>query len=189
MTTAKRRPAKTTEVPIGSIRVGRRFRRDVGDLTGLAESIDEIGLLHAVVISPDKKLVAGFRRLKACKQLGWKKIPVRVVDLERLVEGEFAENVHRKDFTLSEIAAIAKRLRPIVEKRARERQLGGLKRGNGRPVGQNLPNGKNGKSRDIIARCVGISGTTLEKIEAIVEAAEENPAQAEIWWPNPYGVA
>jgi len=40
----------TTEVPIGSIRVGKRFRRDVGDLTGLAAN--EIGLLHACLRPP-----------------------------------------------------------------------------------------------------------------------------------------
>ena len=41
--------------------------------------------------------------------------------------------------------------------------------------GQNAHNGNNGKSRDIIAGYVGISGTTLEKVEAVVKAAEENP--------------
>jgi DNA modification methylase len=40
-----------------------------------------------------------------------------------------------------------------------------------------LHNGENGKSRDVIARYVGISGVTLEKIEAIVEAAEEHPEE------------
>jgi len=30
-------------------------------------------------------------------------------------------------------------------------------------------------SREIIVRCVGISKVTLEKVEAIMEAAEEDP--------------
>lgn len=176
MATKKRRSQSPTETAIRLIRVGRRFRKDIGDLTSLIESISEIGLLHPVVVTPDNKLIAGARRLQACKKLGWKKIPVRVVDLDQIVEGEFSENTCRKDFTLSEVAAIAKRLRPIVEKRAHERRIGGLKRGgNGRPVGKTLPNGEKGKSRDVIARYVGISGTQLEKIEAIVEASEDNP--------------
>lgn len=165
----------TTEILITSIKVGTRTRKDVGDLASLTESIAEIGLLHSVVVSPDRKLIAGFRRLKACKKLKWKKIPVRIVDLERIVEGEFAENVCRKDFTLSEIAAIARKLRPVAEKRAHERRVSGLKQGNSRPVGQNCPNGENGKTRDIVARYCGVSGTTLEKVETIVEAAEGNP--------------
>jgi DNA modification methylase/ParB-like chromosome segregation protein Spo0J len=166
-----------TELLISSIRVGKRFRTDLGDLDSLAESIQDIGLLHPVVISPDRTLIAGFRRLRACKGLGWKRIPVRVVDLEQVIEGEFAENACRKNFTLSEIAAIARKLRPVIEAKAHERQASGLKRGKNGSVGKNLHNGQRGKSRDIIARHVGISGVTLEKIEAIVEAAEEDPKQ------------
>lgn len=175
MATTAKRPEPIAELPISSIKAGKRHRKDLGDVKALAASIEEIGLLHAVVVTPDRRLVAGLRRLKACKRLGWKTIPVRVVDLDRVIEGEFAENACRKDFTLSEIAAIAKQLRPIVEKRARERQVSGLNRGADRPVGQNAHNGATGKSRDIIGRYVGLSGTTLEKVEQIVQAAEEDP--------------
>ena len=139
------------ELPVASIRVGTRTRKDLGDLNSLAENISEVGLLHPVVVTSDNRLIAGLRRLKACKKLGWTTIPVRVLDLERIVEGEFAENVCRKNFTLSEVAAIAKKLRPLVERRARMRQVACLKRGNGSPVGKSLPNGENGKSRDIVA--------------------------------------
>ena len=178
-TATLRRPRNSnqpaTELPIASIRIGTRTRKDLGNLASLAENIAEIGLLQPVVVTPDGRLIAGVRRIQACKKLGWKTIPVRVVDLECVVEGEFAENVFRKDFTLSEIAAIAKRLRPIVEKRARQRQILPLKQGTSDPVVQILPNGEKGRSRDIIARYVGVSGVTLEKIEAVVDAAEENP--------------
>ncbi|CAN5537221.1 hypothetical protein BH11PLA2_BH11PLA2_16350 [soil metagenome] len=162
-----------TELPIKSIKVGKRFRRDLGDIDTLAESIrDGPGLLQPIVITPDYKLIAGFRRLTACKKLGWKTIPVRVVDLAQVVEGEFAENACRKNFTLSEVAAIARKLRPVIEAKAQARKLSGL---NG-TARKTLPDdGPKGKSRDIIARCVGISGVTLEKVEAIVDAAEEDP--------------
>jgi hypothetical protein len=33
-------PTKDTQIPVASIRVGKRFRRDLGDLTTLMESID-----------------------------------------------------------------------------------------------------------------------------------------------------
>jgi len=92
--------------------------------------------------------------------------------LEQVVEGEFAENACRKNFALSEVAAIARKLRPVIEAKAKARKLSGLN-GNLRPT---LPHdGLKGKSRDIIARCVGVSGVTLEKVEAIVAAAEEDP--------------
>src|SRR6516162_8097907 len=58
-------------IPIDSIRVGPRHRRDMGDIAGLAASIAELGLLHPVVIRPDGFLIAGERRLRAARKLGW----------------------------------------------------------------------------------------------------------------------
>ena len=45
--------------PISAIQVGKRHRKDLGDIRALARSIQEIGLLHPVVIRPDRKLIAG----------------------------------------------------------------------------------------------------------------------------------
>jgi hypothetical protein len=33
-------------IPIDSIKIGSRFRKDLGDIASLAEDIREIGLLH-----------------------------------------------------------------------------------------------------------------------------------------------
>ena len=55
------------------------YRHDLGDLQGLAKSIREFGLLRPVLITPDDRLIAGRRRLEACKLLGWETIPVNVV--------------------------------------------------------------------------------------------------------------
>src|SRR5262245_7376698 len=97
---------------IGQIEVGKRQRKDLGDIRSLADSIEAVGLLHAVVIDGHSRLIAGQRRLEAVKLLGWEAVPVRVVDLDRLAEGEFIENACRKDFAPSEVAAIARVLRP-----------------------------------------------------------------------------
>jgi len=88
--------------PIGSIIVerGTRQRRDLGDIDALAESIHRIGLINAVVVTPDGVLVAGERRLTACRQLGWTSIPVQLTtelsDYE-LQCIELEENVKRLD--------------------------------------------------------------------------------------------
>jgi ParB family chromosome partitioning protein len=66
-------------LPLGNIRVGKRHRRDLGDIEGLAASISDIGLLNPITVDEDGRLLAGARRLAACKQLGWKEIPVNVV--------------------------------------------------------------------------------------------------------------
>jgi ParB-like chromosome segregation protein Spo0J len=160
--------------PITAIKVGHRHRKDLGDLESLAESLQAVGLLHPVVIDARNRLIAGQRRLEAAKLLGWRTIPVTVIDLDALTLGEFAENACRKDFTPSEIAAIAKVVRPLEEKKAHHRRLAGLR--NQKLVVENCHHDTHGKSRDIVARFTGISGRTLDKITAIVDAADDDPA-------------
>ncbi|WP_197030353.1 ParB N-terminal domain-containing protein [Phyllobacterium sp. UNC302MFCol5.2] len=67
-------------LPVDAIIVGPRIRNDLGDIDSLAASIATIGLLHPIVISPDGRLIAGERRLRACKKLGLADIPVRVFE-------------------------------------------------------------------------------------------------------------
>jgi ParB-like chromosome segregation protein Spo0J len=159
-------------MPIASIKVGERHRRDLGDINGLAQNIHEIGkLLHPIVVRPDGLLIAGERRLAACKQLGWNDVQVTVIDLDSVVRGEFAENVHRKDFTLSEAVAIKRALEPIERAAAKERQReGGRHKGSG-----NLPEASKGNAADKAAKATGMVRRTLEKAEAIVDAAEAEP--------------
>ena len=98
---------------IADIRIGPRHRKDMDDIDGLAASMAEHGLLHPVVVTPNGELIAGERRLRAAESLGWGQIPVTVVDLDSIVHGEYAENAHRKDFTLSEAVAIKRALEPL----------------------------------------------------------------------------
>ena len=64
---------------IDDIIVGERHRSDMGDIDGLARSINEVGLLHPVVVRPDGLLIAGRRRILACQKLGWTEIPVTIL--------------------------------------------------------------------------------------------------------------
>ncbi len=68
--------------------IGHRYRQDLGNIVGLAGSIEELGLLHPIVVNAERELIAGRRRLAACMLLGWEKVPVRVVDLENILQGE-----------------------------------------------------------------------------------------------------
>lgn len=91
---------------VQQIKVGKRFRNDVGDLTDLKSSIDAIGLLHPIVVDQDNILITGLRRLAAFKELNLPNIPVTVVDINDPIRAECDENVERKDFTPSEATAI-----------------------------------------------------------------------------------
>jgi N6-adenosine-specific RNA methylase IME4 len=149
---------------IADIKIGRRHRRDMGDLEGLARNIEELGLLHPVVVKPDGELIAGERRLRAAEQLGWTKIPVTVIDLAAATKGEFAENTYRKDFTLSEAVAIKRALEPIERAAAKKRQARVEKFST-----------LKGRALDKVAAVAGLHRTTLAKAEAIVDAAEAEP--------------
>jgi N6-adenosine-specific RNA methylase IME4 len=166
-------PAST--LAIAKIKVGVRHRRDMGDLTGLSASIAENGLLHPVVITPHRELIAGERRLKACEALGWTKVPITVVDLDEIARGERDENFVRKDFTPSEAVAIAEALTPKIKAEAKARQ--------GRPGvprSGKLPGHETGESRDKAAAFTGIAARTLAKAVAIVQALRADPKNERI---------
>jgi ParB/RepB/Spo0J family partition protein len=162
-------PDKQHTVPISEIRIGERHRRDLGDITGLAASIDEVGLLHPVVIRGDGTLIAGERRLRACQSLGWVQIPVTAVDLADIVRGELHENAARKDFLPSEIDAIRRALEPQEKAAAKERQ------GARNDIRESFPDVGEQRVRDKIGAFAGVSGRTVEKIAAVIDAAAADP--------------
>lgn len=159
----------TATQPIFSIRVGTRHRRDLGDVDQLAASIASVGLLHPIVVTPDGALIAGERRLEACRRLGWTDVPVSVIELADIVRGEFCENTIRKDFTLSEAVAIKRALEPAERAQAKERMLAG------RPSGKFPKGNGNRRALDKVAKVVGKDRTTIARAEAIVDAAEAEP--------------
>ncbi|MBF4762776.1 ParB N-terminal domain-containing protein [Nocardioides islandensis] len=63
---------------LDSISVGVRHRKDPGDLVPLMESIERLGLLQPVTITPEGVLVCGWRRLEAVRRLGWRTMKVWV---------------------------------------------------------------------------------------------------------------
>ncbi len=146
-------------VRINSIKGGERYRKDLGDIDRLAASIADVGLLHPVVVTSDLTLIAGQRRLAACKLLGWESVPVRTIDLDEVVRGEFAENTSRKDFTPSESVAIWQAMESY--------------QGQSTALVGNLPTSKR---RDRAADALGLGARSLSKAKQVVEAARTEPA-------------
>jgi ParB-like chromosome segregation protein Spo0J len=107
---------KVTTIAIKDIRVGRR-KRKAEDVSDLVESVSQLGLLQPIVVTADNRLVAGFRRLQACKQLGWTTIPAKIVQLDRLKTelAEIDENLVRQELTELERAEHLTRRKEIYE--------------------------------------------------------------------------
>ena len=94
------------KIKISHIKVGDRFRKDFGDLQGLADSIAELGQLHPIGVDSNYNLIFGERRIKACELLGRDTVEGSVIHLDSLIKGEFAENEFSKGWTVSERVAI-----------------------------------------------------------------------------------
>lgn len=94
-------------ISIDAIRLENRIREDLGDLETLKSSLREYGLFNPLLVDPQHRLIAGERRLRAARALGWDKIEVRVIenlDEVALLDVEIHENLLRKDFTEAEVA-------------------------------------------------------------------------------------
>ena len=97
------REGSLRELPLGEIKPNRYQPRRAIDPAGLKElkaSIAANGLLQPVVVRPAAhgyELVVGERRWRAAKELGWKRIPavVREVDERTLLTLALVENLQR----------------------------------------------------------------------------------------------
>lgn len=172
------------EVKLRDVHVGSRFRKDLGDIELLAQSIAYLGLLQPVVITPDGTLIAGERRLMAVKSLGWDVVPVNIIenmeDATALLMAERDENTCRKDMTHSERVALAVALEALEIPAAKARVAEGGRRGadvtNG--VGASVPTptkqqAEANRVREKVGKAVGYgSGRTYERVRDIHVAAE-----------------
>jgi phage N-6-adenine-methyltransferase len=93
--------------------------RSVSDETvaSLAKSIEQIGLLHPIVVGSDRKVLAGTHRVRAFERLGRNRIPACIVELKGL-DAELAtidENLIRNEGTELERDRALARRREIYE--------------------------------------------------------------------------
>ncbi len=95
-------------VPLYRVVVHEQARKDFGNIDELAKDIAENGLTNPLSVDADCNLIAGERRFRAVKQLGWEDVPVIVVPAERRSAIQYGENAHRKGLTASELAVALK---------------------------------------------------------------------------------
>ncbi|HHC9264204.1 TPA: ParB N-terminal domain-containing protein [Staphylococcus aureus] len=162
-------------IDINKVTVGKRIRKDYGDITSLADDIEDRGLINPPVVTPDYELIAGERRLKAMKKLDYRQIEVRIMsveDYEHQLKIEISENEERKAFTYSERMDYVKQLERIEAKKAKDRKTSKLKQ-NKDTVTDQGPERK-GETRDIVGKASGFgSGRTYARAKYIYENADE----------------
>ncbi len=103
-------------LPLSAITVPPdRQRKDLGDVSGLANSIKTVGLLSPIIVravGEGFELVAGERRFRAVTSLNWRTIPaieMSELDDQQRTLVELEENIRRKQLSWpEEVSAVAK---------------------------------------------------------------------------------
>ncbi|HEY4401147.1 MAG TPA: ParB/RepB/Spo0J family partition protein [Acidimicrobiia bacterium] len=106
------------ELPVSTIRPNRyQPREHFGEeqLSALADSIREVGVLQPVLVRPADdgyELIAGERRWRAARRAGLQAIPalIKTTDDASALEHALVENVHRADLNALEEAAAYQQL-------------------------------------------------------------------------------
>jgi len=145
------------ELDVRRIRPSRRGLRDeLGSLDELVASIEEKGLLQPIVVRPVEEgfeVVAGNRRLEACKRLKINKIPCVVVELDdrEAFEASLIENLQRKT------------LNPIEEAKAFKRYVDEYGYGGVSELARRI-----GKSHSYVSKRIALLNLPKEVQEALV---------------------
>lgn len=105
------------DVPLENIKVGERFRKDLGDMDGFIRAVEIRGFIfEPIIIDREDNLLAGGRRYEAYRRLGKVTIPaIYLDDVDDIVarEIELEENIHRKDFTQWEVIDLTKEIHEL----------------------------------------------------------------------------
>ena len=100
---------KLIDLNPNDILVKKRPRDDDGDLSDLTASVKTIGLLHPLIVDADNVLIAGGRRLAACRAAGLAAVPAFKLDAKAdpmlRLNIQAAENLCRKPLSPEELEA------------------------------------------------------------------------------------
>lgn len=165
------------EINVNEIIVKDRIRQNNGWLDSLERSIEQVGVLQPIGITPDKQLIFGGRRLQACKNLGLKTIPVRIFDIAAddpitALRMEREENEHRMDLTVSEKVEIAKRIEEAMDGRRGSNQY------QQKMDVQKFAQAEVGtKTVEIAAKAVDMNRETYRQAKTVVESGQQDLIQ------------
>ena len=135
----------------------------------LKESIKENGLWLPILCNAEGIILDGHHRFRACIELKLKtKFALREFENELLEKKFVIEcNLKRRQLNDFQKAELGIPLLEIEQKLAEKRQI---EAGDNKPL---APDDAKGKSSQIVAKQIGVSGTTFERAKKIIEHAPE----------------
>ena len=159
------------------------------DLKNLEKSILKDGLLHPLIINPDKVVLDGHHRLIICQRHSINEVPV----IERSFNSDLEEiefvisfNLNRRHLTSTQKVELGITILKIEMEKARRRQAIGhfnAPQYKDKPV---LPKSEeleeqHGNAIEIAAKKVGLGKDTLWKGKQILDAADKDPEAYKAW--------
>ncbi|PDQ34482.1 MAG: hypothetical protein B5766_11180 [Candidatus Lumbricidophila eiseniae] len=173
-------------------------------VTRLAQSFTDVGMLMPIGVTREKVLIFGNTRLAAAKMLGWEQIETREfisADDPRVRDlMEWDENDARTDLTFEQKLAYKRAVvDPLMKDRAAANKSAAGKRMMGNLVQYSLDGGKFppsgrgaserqpaaaerelGKSRDLVAHYLAVSGKTMAKYEQLDKWSRDQSLSREV---------
>lgn len=151
-------------------------RGSAAEMNELVTSMRAVGQLQEVVTDSADRVIAGNRRCVAAERLGWthvrRRIATNLDDKVKALKAERDENTCRVALTRSEMLDFASRLmaleRPKAEERQKATRIGAANPGEGQCPSPEKP----GKTADKVGEAVGISGRTLTRAQAVLDAGK-----------------
>ena len=132
-----------------------------GELAEMAADIKQRGLLHPI-ITVNGQILDGRNRFRACELAGVTPVFREYEGVDPLAD-VISWNLHRRQLSTSQRAALAVELKPMFEAEAKEREaLNNASRAN-------LPYSQKGRSRDKAAEAVNVSGRIVQDAETILK--------------------
>jgi ParB-like chromosome segregation protein Spo0J len=140
-----------------------------GEYRTLVVDIDRRRLLTPLEITRERVVLDGHQRLRAARQLGLERVPVRVVAPDDEVAHMLLAALRRRQLSASQRAALALELDEIeqAKEQGRARRLANLRPG---PEVATLPP-RGERTRELAARLAGVSARTVQDA-ATVRAAD-----------------
>lgn len=159
------------------------------ELQELAADIRANGLLEPVLLL-DGAVLDGRNRMAACALAGVSPYFTQAKNIESPTTYVVSKNLHRRHLTISQRAAIAARMVPMLAEEARERQRdagGDKKSADAKSLRATLPEAIstgnlrhiNARSRDIAGQSVGVGGRTVDKAVLVMKEDPEAFAQVQ----------